>query len=190
MLCDLVDHTYTIGIPKQDDFLLILLMNAMSSELSPLHNHVADCINASTTTNPYTSTHIVWHIEMEQQPIDGEKQRQTSLALAATIHCPSNTKTQSTKTCSNCGGTGHMDDECWKEVGGCAGQCDAILAEKQAARVARGGKDKPSIAKPTTKVPTGTQATHGLHYDTPGHAYSSSKKCPNVCIFFTKVNNP
>ena len=57
-LRNLVDHIYAIGIPKQDNFLLILLMNAMSSELTPLCNHVADCINASTTANPYTSAHI------------------------------------------------------------------------------------------------------------------------------------
>ena len=67
-----------------------------------------------------------------------------------------------------------MDDECWKEGRGCAGQHDTILAEKQAARVVRGAKDKPSTAKPTTKVPAGPQAMHGLRYDTSGHAYSTS----------------
>ena len=175
-LCDLVDHIYTIGIPKQDDFLLILLMNTMSSELSPLHNHVADCINVSTTADPYTPAHIVQCIKMEQQLIDGKKQHQTSLALAATTHHPSNAKIQSTKTCLNCGGTDHTDDECRKEGGGHAGQCDTILAKKRAARAARGIKDKPSIAKPTTakpttKVPAGTQAMHGLHYNTSGHIY-------------------
>lgn len=143
-LWDIVDCIYVIGILKQDDFLLILLMNAMSGEFAPLCNHVTDCINASTMAELYTSSHLLKCLEMEQQLLDSEKQRQSSLALAATIHKLHNHKVQSSKTCSNCGGTGHTVDACWKEGGGRAGQWDTILAEKRATQAARGVKDKPS----------------------------------------------
>ena len=165
-------------------------MNVMSSELSPLCNHVGDCINASTTADPYTSAHVVRCIEMEQQLIDGEKQCQMSLALAATTHCPSNAKPHSTKMCLNCGGTGHTDDECWKEGGGHTGQRDAILAEKRAARAARGTKNKPSTAKPTIKVPTGAQATHGLRYDTSGRAYILDSTSGEAIFIATPSTTP
>ena len=169
-LHDLVDRIYAIGIPKQDDFLLILLMNAMSSEFTTLRNHIAKCINTSTIIDPHTPPHIPKHPEMEQQIIDSEKQCQSSLALAATMNKPHHMKGHSNKTCSNCGGTGHTDNKCWKEGGRRAGQRDAILAEKRAARAARGTKDKLPAAKPSTNTTT-MKPSPILCYDTSGHAY-------------------
>ena len=169
-LHDLVDHIYAIGIPKQDNFLLILLMNAMSSEFTTLQNHVADCINASTVVNPYTLSYVFKRLKMEQQIINSEKQRQSLLALAATMNKPHHMKGHSTKTCSNCGGTGHTNNKCWKEGGGCAGQRDAILTEKQAAHAARGTKDKLPAAKPSTNTTT-MKPSPSLCYNTSGRAY-------------------
>jgi hypothetical protein len=54
-------------------------MNAMSSKFTTLCNHVVNYINASTTVDPYTSSHVIKCLEMEQQLLNSEKQRQTSL---------------------------------------------------------------------------------------------------------------
>ena len=58
-LRNIIDCIYAIGILQQGDFLLIFLMNALSVDSLGIHNHIADYINASTLTNPYTSAHAL-----------------------------------------------------------------------------------------------------------------------------------
>jgi hypothetical protein len=187
-LRDLVNRIYVIGIPKQEDFLLIMLMNVMSSAFTTLRNHIADCINASTDSNPYTSFHALKRLDMEQQLLDSEKQHHSGgITLTATtsgkhIHkhlqkCTVCTLLGHNACCTNCGTTGHVYRDCWREGGGHAGERDQILAEKCASKTAR-TTSKPSGAPVTHQGGTGTASTTkalkgtvNLRYDTTGCVY-------------------
>jgi hypothetical protein len=83
-LNDLVHHIYAIGIPKEDDFLTIMMLNAMADDLPHVWNHIADALTTSTASNPYGPTHIRSHLNVEQQLLDTAKSKTGDVALAAT----------------------------------------------------------------------------------------------------------
>lgn len=170
-----MDRIFAVGIPQKDDFLLIFLMNALSVEFPALSDHIADCVIARNIADPYTSVHALRRLEMEQQILDSEKQRQGVVALATTTGGPKAYNKHSRKCttcsqmghdicCTNCGGTGHSHDQCWRPGGGRAGDRDVILAEKRNAKAAKG-----KVTPTTTTTPGPT--TPGLRYDTSGRAY-------------------
>ncbi|KAG2153112.1 uncharacterized protein EDB93DRAFT_1061984, partial [Suillus bovinus] len=66
-LSDLVRHIYVIGLPKEEDFLTILMLNAMSEELLHVRNHIADSLATSTSSAPYGPSNIRAHLDVEQQ---------------------------------------------------------------------------------------------------------------------------
>ena len=156
-----MDYIYAIGNLQQDNFLLIFLMNVLSAKLLSLCNHITDCINASSATKPYTSTHALQWLNMEQQILNGEKQHQGgSFALAATIpnakpyqksnhKCGICSQLGHDTCCMNCGSTRHPKDQCWQPGGGWAGEWDTILAEKWATAKAL----KLKGTSPATKMP-------------------------------------
>ncbi|KAG1761657.1 hypothetical protein EDD22DRAFT_847624 [Suillus occidentalis] len=76
-LTDLVRHIYTISIPKEKDFLTILMLNAMGKDLLHIHNHVANAIIISTPSAPYGPSSIHSHLELKQQLIDNDKGKGT-----------------------------------------------------------------------------------------------------------------
>ncbi|KAG1851586.1 hypothetical protein DFJ58DRAFT_661551 [Suillus subalutaceus] len=65
-LNDLTRRIYAIGIPKEGDFLTILMLNAMSKDLPHVRNHVADVITISTSSAPYSPSKICSHLKLEQ----------------------------------------------------------------------------------------------------------------------------
>ncbi|KIK80684.1 hypothetical protein PAXRUDRAFT_158009 [Paxillus rubicundulus Ve08.2h10] len=47
-----VRRVFSMGLPTEDAFTLIMMMNAMSEELPSVRDHIADCIVQSTTLQP------------------------------------------------------------------------------------------------------------------------------------------
>ncbi|KAG0698737.1 hypothetical protein DFH29DRAFT_770624, partial [Suillus ampliporus] len=66
-LSDLVHRIYAIGLPKEEDFLTILMLNAMSEDLPHVWNHIADSLAISTLTTPYGPSNIRARLDVEQQ---------------------------------------------------------------------------------------------------------------------------
>ncbi|KAG2155313.1 uncharacterized protein EDB93DRAFT_1080542, partial [Suillus bovinus] len=66
-LSDLVRCIYAIGILKEEDFLTIMMLNAMAEDLPHIRNHIADAITTSTSAAPYGPSNIHSHLDVEQQ---------------------------------------------------------------------------------------------------------------------------
>ncbi|KAG0696307.1 hypothetical protein DFH29DRAFT_763377, partial [Suillus ampliporus] len=68
-LSDVVRHIYAIGLPKEDDFLTIMMLNAMTDDLPHVHNHIADALSTSATqtSSIYGPANICAHLDIEQQ---------------------------------------------------------------------------------------------------------------------------
>ncbi|KAG1887385.1 hypothetical protein F4604DRAFT_1527291, partial [Suillus subluteus] len=66
-LSELVRHIYAIGIPKEEDFLTIMMLNAMANDLPHIRNHIVDALATSTSSNPYGPSNICSRLDVEQQ---------------------------------------------------------------------------------------------------------------------------
>ncbi|KIK78175.1 hypothetical protein PAXRUDRAFT_17026 [Paxillus rubicundulus Ve08.2h10] len=177
-----------MGLPTEDVFTLIMMMNAMSEELPSVCDHIADCIAQSTTLQPYSSHRVRLRLDVEQQLVEATKANSAGpLALTASALAPTSSSrhvhktcracgvTRHGKCCTNCNGIRHTADECFREGGGHVGQRDAVLAEKAAKR-AKGGKGTTSRGNAATKPitaallkPAGKPGT--VWYATNGRAY-------------------
>ena len=78
-LSELVRHIYAIGLPKEADFLTIMMLNAMTDDLPHVRNHIADVLSTSTSTSANTSAYgpsnIRTRLDVEQQLLDTEKSK-------------------------------------------------------------------------------------------------------------------
>jgi hypothetical protein len=176
-ISDMVRHIYVIGIPKEDDFATIIMLNAMNDELTHVHNHIANVLSTSTSTSSYGPTNICSRLDMEQQLIDADKKSSSNVVMVA----GKGNRAQEShpgKTCSECGATdhsaccstcknwGHVAKDCFSKGGAMEGKCDEVLSRKCATRDT---KSSPAT-RPSTK-PTTTGKPGGLRYDTAGRAY-------------------
>ncbi|KAG2120429.1 uncharacterized protein F5147DRAFT_552245, partial [Suillus discolor] len=66
-LGELVRRIYAIGIPKEEDFLTIMMLNTMSEDLPHVRNHIADALSASTSATAYGPSNICSRLDVEQQ---------------------------------------------------------------------------------------------------------------------------
>ncbi|KAG2147389.1 uncharacterized protein EDB93DRAFT_1048794, partial [Suillus bovinus] len=66
-ISDMVRCIYAIGIPKEDDFTTIIMLNAMSDKLPHVRNHIADALSTSTSAATYGPANIRSCLDMEQQ---------------------------------------------------------------------------------------------------------------------------
>ncbi|KAG1874864.1 hypothetical protein F4604DRAFT_1544459, partial [Suillus subluteus] len=70
-LSELVRRIYAIGLPKEEDFLTIMMLNAMMDDLPHVRNHIANALSTSTSTSTNTSTYgpsnIRARLDIEQQ---------------------------------------------------------------------------------------------------------------------------
>ncbi|KAG1729815.1 hypothetical protein EDD22DRAFT_755330, partial [Suillus occidentalis] len=66
-LSELVRCIYAIGLPKEDNFLTIMMLNAMSDDLPHVRNHIVDALATSTTTSIYGPSNIRSRLNVEQQ---------------------------------------------------------------------------------------------------------------------------
>lgn len=120
LLNDLVHRIYAIGIPKEDDFLTIMMLNAMAEDLPHVRNHIADALTTSTTANPYGPSHIRSRLDVEQQLIDSEKSKGGDVALAATGKGGNHHSNR--VPCGTCGATSHPTKDCFSKGGAMEGK--------------------------------------------------------------------
>ncbi|KAG1887698.1 hypothetical protein F4604DRAFT_1538117, partial [Suillus subluteus] len=66
-LTELIRRIYVIGLPKEEDFLTILMLNAMSEDLPHVRNHIANSLATSTSSAPYGPSNIRARLDVEQQ---------------------------------------------------------------------------------------------------------------------------
>ncbi|KIK45157.1 hypothetical protein CY34DRAFT_78499 [Suillus luteus UH-Slu-Lm8-n1] len=83
-LSELVRHIYAIGIPKENNFLTIMMLNVMARELPHVRNHIADALATSTSSNLYGLSNIHSCLDVKQKLINTEKSKGRDVALAAT----------------------------------------------------------------------------------------------------------
>ncbi|KIK78841.1 hypothetical protein PAXRUDRAFT_83666, partial [Paxillus rubicundulus Ve08.2h10] len=168
-----------MGLPTEDAFTLIMIMNPMSEELSSVRDHIADCIAQNTTLIPYTSQLARLCLDIEQQLIDAAKEKSpSSIALVATPATNSRNKmckncrcAGHSKCCTNCNGFGHTVDKCFHDGGGHAGQWDVVLAEN-AAKQGKGTLGLTRVTPTTMAITKGPGAQAGtVCYATNGKAY-------------------
>jgi hypothetical protein len=184
-LSDLARRIYAIGIPKEEDFLTILMLNAMGDDLPHVRNHVANAIVISTPSAPYGPTNIRSRLELEQQLVDNDKGKTGDVAMIASNKskqpnrggrppCPDCGQNTHTNCCTTCGGWWHSTKDCYGKGGAMEGKKDKIIAKCRGARAGGGGGNTakpPSAAtsRPTKGASTGKPG--GLRYDTNGRAY-------------------
>ncbi|KAG0695425.1 hypothetical protein DFH29DRAFT_779048, partial [Suillus ampliporus] len=68
-LSNVVRCIYAIGLPKEDDFLTIMMLNAMTDDLPHVRNHIADALSTSATqtSSIYGPANIRARLDVEQQ---------------------------------------------------------------------------------------------------------------------------
>ncbi|KIK32504.1 hypothetical protein CY34DRAFT_101373, partial [Suillus luteus UH-Slu-Lm8-n1] len=179
-LSDVVRRIYAIGLPKEDDFLTIMMLNAMTDDLPHVRNHIADALATSTSTSAYGPSNIRSRLDVEQQLIDSEKLKASDVAMVASAKgnrrdarpgkvCSECNVAGHSSCCTTCGNWGHLAKDCFGKGGAMEGKRDEVIARKRTARDAAAAKGG-SYAKPATK-PAATGKPGGLRYDQGGRAY-------------------
>lgn len=160
-LHDLVRRIYTIGIPKEEDFLTIMMLNTMAEDLPHVHNHIVDALTTSTASKPYGPTHICSCLDVEQQLLDTAKSKGTNVALAATSR--GGNSRDNCKCCGTCGNSSHLTKDYFGKGGAMEGKWDEVLAQKCAAcdSKAPAGKSKPTAATSTLRPSSESFLTPG-----------------------------
>ncbi|KAG1723198.1 hypothetical protein EDD22DRAFT_853998 [Suillus occidentalis] len=118
----LVRCIYAIWILKEEDFLTIMMLNAMADDLPHVHNHIADALATSTSSNPYGPSNICSCLDIEQQLIDTEKSKGGDVTLAATSKGAGTHHER--LPCGTCGNSSHPTKDCFGKGGAIEGvQC-------------------------------------------------------------------
>ena len=152
---------FAMGIFDHDTFVSLIMLNAMSDELSHVRAHVVSSISNNSS---YSYEDIRKRLVHEQQYIDNDNRRAGEpAALAATSkkhqHSHSNGK-----VCSNCGKPGHSSEDCWQEGGAMEGKREEVLAKKRKKKEAASTNSKPTPTTNAAPAPT-------TLYDKTGQAY-------------------
>ncbi|KAG0692060.1 hypothetical protein DFH29DRAFT_765786, partial [Suillus ampliporus] len=66
-LGELIQRIYAISMPKEEDFLTIMMLNAMVEDLPHVRNHIADTLATSTSSASYGPSNIHSRLNVEQQ---------------------------------------------------------------------------------------------------------------------------
>ncbi|KAG1750912.1 hypothetical protein EDB19DRAFT_1904313 [Suillus lakei] len=169
-----------MSIPTQQVFLSIIMLNALTGDLSHVCDHVASSLTASTVSNPFMPDNICICLDMEQQLLDANKHHtSTDVALITqggrSKHC-STCRGPSHKgnCCSHCSKCGHIVAECFAEGGAAHGCHDEICAAKRAVRDKWDNSTKPpslSVAKPTSSHRTNSSGRAYLLDSVTGEAF-------------------
>jgi hypothetical protein len=201
-LTALARRIYAIGIPKEDDFLTILMLNAMSKDIPHMHNHVADAIAISTPSAPYGPTNIRSCLELEQQLVDNDKGKGPgNIAMMASnkgkpnqsrntqATCTDCSQFTHTNCCTTCGGWWHSAKDCYGKGGAMECKKDEVITCCHAAHSNGNTTRTPGMSSshPTKGVSTGKPG--GLQYNTSGHAYLLDTKT-HKAIFIASALPP
>ncbi|KZT18348.1 hypothetical protein NEOLEDRAFT_1080432, partial [Neolentinus lepideus HHB14362 ss-1] len=163
-LTELVGRIWAIGIPTQDMFLAIVMLNALR-DFSGVRDHIATSLSKpqSGTDPVLTSDAIRARLDYQQQIVD--RDRAVSSTPDALAVQP--VRTKSTLICSHCKGHGHLVASCWAEGGPMEGRRDEVLAAKKARKTGKGKGGAPS----TTSTSGARPAHVTKRYDQDGRAY-------------------
>ncbi|KAG2157898.1 uncharacterized protein EDB93DRAFT_1100712 [Suillus bovinus] len=166
------------SIDPEEDFLTIMMLNAMAEDLPHVRNHIADAITTSTSAAPYGPSNIRSHLEVEQQIINIEKSKSGDVAMAATgrSNNAKNHNNHDHPACDTCGHTSHPTKDCFGKGGAIEGKRDEVLARKRATRKAKGS---------ITSKAAATGKPGSLQYDTTGRAYLLDSKTHQVIYVAT-----
>ena len=127
-LADLNERIWNMGTPSRNLFLCILMINALSGELTDVRSSLARDLAKATVEHPYSPADIRQALDVEQQLISGDK-KSRDVALAA--QSGQSRHTHGSITCSNCKKSGHLSRYCISEGGGMAGKS---IEDSRAAR--------------------------------------------------------
>ncbi|KIJ14118.1 hypothetical protein PAXINDRAFT_156247 [Paxillus involutus ATCC 200175] len=164
-----------IGIPTEEVFLSIAMLNALSGKLSAVQTQVVSLLSSSSKDRPFTSADIRACLDTEQQLLDNKKARSADIALTAST-CPKygGHSHGGEKTCSLCAKCGHTVEGCWQPGGGMAGRRDEVLAKIRTDKLSRQGKanSQPSSGANTPRSMSATSSNPpSVCYDNSGRAY-------------------
>ncbi|KAG1722974.1 hypothetical protein EDD22DRAFT_854052 [Suillus occidentalis] len=155
LLNDLIRRIYAIGIPKEDDFLTIMMLNAMAEDLPHVRNHITDALATSTSANPYGPFNIRSWLDIEQQLLNTKKSKGGNVTLAATGK----------------GGNNHCSDHVPCATAGLPATPPEIASAKCAAHEAK-NTTAPSKSS-TSKSTAATGKLGGLRYNTNSESHQA-----------------
>ncbi len=120
-------------------FWLMLMLNAMQSELQDVQSHVMSGMSNSDNYPPEKCvSHLAWETKrMAEQTRSSGTASGPSQDAQVLIANAGRQKTASKKFCSNCKQTGHLADTCFGPGGAMEGKRDEVLARKRTERDAR-----------------------------------------------------
>ncbi|KIK75133.1 hypothetical protein PAXRUDRAFT_153437, partial [Paxillus rubicundulus Ve08.2h10] len=164
-----------IGLPTEEVFLSIAMLNALSGELSAVQTQVASLLSLSSKDRPFTSADIRARLDTEQQLLDNEKACSADIALAVSTRPKYGGHSHGgEKTCSLCTKRGHNVEGCWQPSGGMAGRRDEVLAKIRADKLSKQGKanSQPSSGTNMLRSMSATGSNPpSVCYDNSGRAY-------------------
>jgi hypothetical protein len=123
-----VHAIFDMSILTQQVFLSIIMLNALTGDLSHVYDQVASSLTASTSVNPFMPEDIHICLDMEQQLINANKNYGLSTDVALAMQggksktCPTCKRAQHKgQCCSHCSKHGHIAAECFAEEGAAYG---------------------------------------------------------------------
>ncbi|KZT18528.1 hypothetical protein NEOLEDRAFT_1031456, partial [Neolentinus lepideus HHB14362 ss-1] len=166
-LAQLVHHIWAIGIPTEELFLSIVMLNALSPHLPNVRDHVATELAKATDASPLTPAVIQTRLVFEQQLVDHAKATQSGVDVLAV-------QTLTGAVCTHCKCKGHLVASCWGPGGPMEGRCDEVLAAKAAKWNGKGHGPTPAATAPAATVASSVGSTGARAvkcYDDSGRAY-------------------
>jgi hypothetical protein len=127
------NRIWAMGAPSPQDFLSILLVNALRP-IKHVYNDIENGLSYASDLCPYGLNEIYSRIECYQT----NEQRHLTAGTSSTAHLAATSHTHSSSSnarskCSNCGKPGHTHPYCTQPGGGCEGQ---TVEEAKAKRLA------------------------------------------------------
>ncbi|THU94386.1 hypothetical protein K435DRAFT_798944 [Dendrothele bispora CBS 962.96] len=139
-ISDLVKHIFEIGIPNEESFHQLILLNAMSTELCTMRDTLNTHMSSSGTANTEEQS-------KEQLLVIRKTERSnTAIANTARITGPRNGPRCATHGCHGI----HLMKNCFAKGGPMEGRRDEVLAEPKKAREKMEQEKKDRDQKPNT----------------------------------------
>ncbi|KZT20517.1 hypothetical protein NEOLEDRAFT_1075459, partial [Neolentinus lepideus HHB14362 ss-1] len=146
-LTELVKRIWAIGIPTEEVFLAIIMLNALGDHFRGVRDHLATVLSSSSKDRPLTPAVIRAHLDTEQQILDCQKKLDTDKVAGSSSQPVEVLAAQSGTWCTHCKSKNHLVATCWAPGGLMEGKKDEVLATKCAKHAARGkGLSSSSLA--------------------------------------------
>ncbi|KZT22787.1 hypothetical protein NEOLEDRAFT_1180688 [Neolentinus lepideus HHB14362 ss-1] len=160
-LAQLVHHIWAIGIPTEELFISIIMLNALSPHLPNVWDHITMELAKATDTSPLTPAVIQTHLVFKQQLVNHAKATPSNVNVLAV-------QTQTGAVCTHCKCKGHLVASCWGPGSPMEGRCDEVLTAKAAKWTGKGCSSAAATAT-SSAVLMGAQAVK--HYNASSKTY-------------------